>query len=116
MAADPVIWFEVLGKDAGKLRGFYGELFNWKFDMAPSAEMDYGMTTKEDTGIGGGVGKSPNGPGWVTFYVGVKDIDAAVAHAEKLGGKVLMPVTRLPDTTIAVVADPEGHPVGLAQA
>jgi hypothetical protein len=26
-----------------------------------------------------------------------------------------MPVTKLPDVTIAVFADPEGHPVGLIQ-
>jgi hypothetical protein len=26
-----------------------------------------------------------------------------------------MPVTKLPDVTIAVFADPEGHPVGLVQ-
>jgi hypothetical protein len=25
----PVMWFEVLGTDGGKLRTFYGELFGW---------------------------------------------------------------------------------------
>ena len=114
--ADQVIWFEVLGKDAGKLRSFYGEMFNWSFDLAPSPDMDYGMTAKDDTGIGGGVGKSPNGAGWVTFYVGVKDVEAAIERAEKLGGKVLMPPTEIKDGLIAVVSDPEGHPVGLARA
>ena len=108
-----VEWFEVLGKDADKLRGFYGELFGWKFQLAPDASMDYGMTDKAQTGIGGGVGKAPEGPGWVTFYVSVADATATVARAEKLGAKVLMPITDIGDMFIAVLADPEGHPVGL---
>jgi len=29
---------------------------------------------------------------------------------------VLMPVTKLPDTTIAVFADPEGHAIGICKA
>jgi predicted enzyme related to lactoylglutathione lyase len=114
MAVDQLVWFEVLGKDPGKLRAFYGELFNWKFTMSPMPEMDYGMTDKADTGIGGGVGKAPEGPGWSTFYVQVKDIRASVARAEALGGKLLLPITKIPEGEIAVVADPEGHPVGFA--
>ena len=114
MAVDQLVWFEVLGKDPGKLRAFYGELFNWKFTMSQMPEMDYGMTDKADTGIGGGVGKAPQGAGWSTFYVQVQDIRASVARAEALGGKVLLPIMKIPEGEIAVVADPEGHPVGLA--
>jgi len=115
MATDQLVWFEVLGKQPGALRAFYGELFNWKFKMSPMAEMDYGMTEKNDTGIGGGIGKAPQGPGWTTFYVQVNDIRASIARAEQLGGKVLMPILKLPEgAEVAVVADPEGHAVGLA--
>jgi predicted enzyme related to lactoylglutathione lyase len=113
--ANKVEWFEVLGKDAGKLRGFYGELFQWKFEVPPDPEMDYGMTKAADTGIGGGVGKAKDGKGWVTFYVGVQDIEATIKRAEKLGAKVVMPVTKMPDITIATIADPEGHVIGLVQ-
>jgi predicted enzyme related to lactoylglutathione lyase len=74
----------------------------------------HGMTDKAATGIGGGVGKAPQGPGWTTFYVQVKDIRASIARAEALGGKVLMPVMKIQEGEIAVVADPEGHPVGFA--
>jgi len=110
--ANKVMWFEVLGKDGNKLKTFYGELFGWKYKDAK--EMNYGMTDPEATGIGGGVGEAPAGPGWTTFYVGVPDVDKALAAATALGARVLMPVTKLPDATIAVFADPEGHPVGLA--
>lgn len=110
--ASKVVWFEVLGKDGDKLRGYYGELFGWSFKEAPG--MNYGMTDPEATGIGGGVGTA--GPAsWSTFYVAVEDIVKALDKAKKLGGKELMPVTKLPDVTIAVFADPEGHPVGLIE-
>ena len=115
--ANPVMWFEVLGSDARRLRGFYAELFNWKFDLPQQVPgMDYGLLDKAQTGIGGGVGKAPAGPGWTTFYVSVDDVAATLSKVEQLGGKTLMPPTKLPDGgTIAVFADPEGHPVGLVK-
>ena len=111
--ANKVVWFEVLGKDGNKLKAYYAELFGWSFKDAPG--MNYGMTDPEATGIGGGVGAAPGPASWSTFYVGVEDVGNALEKAKKLGGKELMPVTRLPDVTIAVFADPEGHPVGLVQ-
>jgi predicted enzyme related to lactoylglutathione lyase len=110
--ANKVVWFEVLGKDGNKLRGYYGELFGWSFKDA--SNMDYGMTDPGATGIGGGIGTA--GPAsWSTFYVGVEDVAQALDKAKKLGGRELMPVTKLPDVTFAVFADPEGHPVGLVE-
>ncbi|MEZ4236413.1 MAG: VOC family protein [Myxococcota bacterium] len=108
-----VSWFEVMGQDTAALRGFYGELFGWK--LQPLPEMDYAVTPEGWAGVPGGVGKAPQGPGWTTFYVKVDDVPAAIGRAEAGGGKVLMPPHRLPDgVTIAVIADPEGHPVGLS--
>ena len=28
----PVVHFEIIGKDGDKLQGYYGELFGWTFD------------------------------------------------------------------------------------
>jgi len=65
-------------------------------------------------GIPGGIGETPDGgAGHVTFYVSVDDVGAWATKAEELGGKTLMPATDLPMVTIALVADPEGHVVGL---
>ena len=53
-------------------------------------------------------------PGGVTFYVHTEDAKGTLAKIEKLGGRVLMPLTEVaPETTIALFADPEGHVVGL---
>lgn len=111
--AHPVIHFEVSGKDLDKLGSFYSELFGWKTQRA--GEMPYAMVEKEEGGIGGGIGQSPDGSGHVTFYVGTDDPQATLDKAVELGGKTILPVTELPQVTIALFADPEGHVVGLAK-
>jgi hypothetical protein len=77
---NPVVHFEVTGKDPEKLRGFYGELFGWQFDtsspVAPAASEagNYGFvernTTGDGTGIPGGVGGGAGYRGHAIFYVG----------------------------------------------
>jgi len=104
-------WFEVLGKDRAELHSFYSGLFDWNIDDNP--EMKYGMVQAEG-GIPGGIGEAPDGgPGHVTFYVNVDDVSASAMKAEELGGKTVMPATDMPQVTIALIADPEGHVVGL---
>ena len=108
---NPVVWFEVMGQDADKLRRFYGELLGWRFQL--DNPMNYGMVEAGEGGIQGGIGSVAEGPGWATFYTKVPDLEAAVRRAEKLGSSVRLPITELPDTRIAVVTDPEGNAVGL---
>ena len=43
---NPVVWFEVVGKDGGTLRKFYADLFGWKIDSA-AGDMDYGLVPME---------------------------------------------------------------------
>ena len=110
----PVMWFEVLGKDSVKLSQFYGTLFGWSFggDAARYATVD-----ANGRGIPGGVGAIyPNTRSWVTFYVETPDVAASLTDAEKLGGRVVMPRTELPEVTIGVFEDPEGHAIGLLEA
>ena len=108
-----VTHFEVVGRDLAKLQSFYGELFGWKMQSIP--EMNYAMVEKEGEGIAGGIGQTQDGgPGHVTFYVSTDDPQASLDKAVALGGSVVMPVTKLPQVTIALFADPEGHVIGLA--
>ncbi len=110
--SNPVVWFEVMGQDADKLRRFYGELLGWKIDA--DNPMNYGMVAPGEGGIAGGIGQAPEGSrGWTTFYTKVPDLEEAMAQATALGSSVLLEIQELPDTRIAVVTDPEGHPVGL---
>jgi hypothetical protein len=73
------------------------------------------MVREGEATLTGGFGDAPEGmPGGVTFYIHTEDPKGTLAKIEKLGGKVLMPLTEVaPETTIALFADPEGHVVGL---
>ena len=111
--ANPVVWFEVLGKDGASLRSFYGDLFEWEFNVME--EMNYGMVEAEKgQGIPGGVGQQEGGH--ATFYVSTPSIEDSLKKAAKLGGSTLVPRTELPGGTIfAMFSDPEGNPVGLLE-
>jgi predicted enzyme related to lactoylglutathione lyase len=113
---NPVVWFEVVGKDGTQLRRFYSDLFGWKIEGA-TGEMDYGLVTAANGGIGGGVGSSQDGGnGHVTFFVEVDDPAAYLKKVETLGGKTLVPPMEIPsyNLTFAYFVDPEGHVVGLS--
>ncbi len=109
----PVLHFEILGKDGKRLQDYYAELFGWNIDA--NNPMNYGMVERAGDGIGGGIGPGPaDYPGHVTVYVGVPDVEAALAKAESLGGRRVMgPEQVTPDTQIGMFTDPEGHLMGV---
>jgi hypothetical protein len=118
----PVVHFEVVGKDGPKLQGYYAEMFGWKVDA--NNPMSYGLVDREDNvnsegvGVGGGIGQGPEGyEGHITFYVEVPDVEAALQQAESLGGtRVMGPETIMEGITLGQFLDPEGNVVGLTQA
>ncbi len=114
MADAKVIHFEITGKDQKALQGYYSSLFGWKLNTDNPG--GYGMTDPSQTGLIVGVGAAPQGPGFVTGYVTVADINATLAKAGELGGSTVMPKFS-PDgqAQLALVADPEGHVIGLTE-
>jgi len=120
----PVVHFEIVGKDPKTLRSYYSELFGWEFDT--NNPMNYGIVPRYPTasggggelGIGGGVGAGPDGyAGHVTFYVEVPDVEAALAKAESLGGSRMMgPEQVMEQVEIGLFNDLEGHVVGLVKS
>lgn len=115
--ANPVLHWEITGKDAKKLHEFYGKLFDWKIDA--NNPMNYGMVnTGGEGGINGGIGPAPHGhSGSVTFYVQVPKLEDQLKKAQGLGGKTIMPPMQVPNgPRIASFADPEGNVVGLFEA
>jgi predicted enzyme related to lactoylglutathione lyase len=119
---DPVVHFEVVGKDGPTLQRYYADLFGWEIDA--NNPMGYGTVQREQNltsdgvGIGGGVGPGPEGyDGHVTFYVQVPDVGAALTRAEELGGTRVMGPDQVPgaNLTLGQFTDPEGHLIGLVQ-
>jgi predicted enzyme related to lactoylglutathione lyase len=117
----PVVHFEVVGKDGAKLQQYYGELFGWEVEA--DNPMNYGMVSREGNlgrdgvGIGGGVGQGPEGyEGHVTFYVAVPDVEEALQQAESLGGQRIMgPEDIMGQVVMGQFKDPEGNMVGVVQ-
>jgi predicted enzyme related to lactoylglutathione lyase len=118
----PVVHFEIAGKDAAKLQDYYSQLFGWEIDA--NNPMGYGLVPREGNvnadgiGIGGGISAGPEGyGGHVTFYVEVPDAEAAMAQAEQLGGTRMMgPMEVMDGLTIGLFTDPEGHVIGVTEA
>jgi uncharacterized protein len=109
-----VVHFEVIGKDADKLKGFCSELFGWQIDS--NNPMNYGIvqregnTTGDGIGIGGGVAPAQEGSdGWVTFDVATDDVEGSLQKAESLGGTRVMGPMEVPEgPEIGLFNDPEG--------
>lgn len=118
----PVVHFEVIGKDGELLQKYYSDLFGWKIDA--DNPMGYGIVTREGNtnaegaGIGGGVMGASDFDGHVTFYVEVPDVEAALVQAESLGGKRQMGPHQVPGggPVLGMFTDPEDHKIGLVQA
>ena len=120
----PVVHFEIIGTDPGKLRSYYAELFGWEFDTGDAATEavsqpgNYGFVDRSTTGasginggVGGGAGYAPR----VLFYVSVPDVEAALQKAERLGGtRVLGPDGTPGNLVVGQFTDPEGNLIGVA--
>ena len=84
------------------------------------SEVDQGAIpgyTFVDTGVPGAlytaISPLQGGSDLVTFFVAVDDVDSAVKRAEELGGRVIQEPQHVPGVAFALIADPQGHIVGL---
>ncbi len=113
MSAGVVHW-EISSRNAKPLQDFYSNLFGWLINA--DNPMQYGLVdTGLKLGINGGIfqGNEKQPPG-VVIYVQVEDIQAYIDKAVTLGGKVILPVTEVPNmVTYALVTDIEGNTLGL---
>lgn len=114
----PVVHWEIHAQDAKRLHDFYTGLFGWRVNA--NNPMNYGtVNTGSKSGAQGGIAqRNEQSPATnVTFYVEVKDLQMHLAKAESLGGRVVMPVTEIPNmVTMAMFSDPEGNIVGMIKA
>jgi predicted enzyme related to lactoylglutathione lyase len=121
-AADPVeqgrfVWHDLLTKDVNAAKRFYGDLFGWRFEDTKRGERPYVLAKSGGALVAGIVDVSANasaGPQWLS-YMSVADVDKTIAQVRSDGGKVLVEPRNLPNARAAVIADPQGAPLGLAQ-
>jgi uncharacterized protein len=113
----PVVHFEISSPAAAELRAFYADAFGWKM----AVDGDYTDIRTEGTcpgsgdhGIDGGLMRDTDD--FVTFYVQVPDVAAALADVERLGGTVELPETEAGRVVIGMFRDPRGNRIGLVRA
>jgi predicted enzyme related to lactoylglutathione lyase len=123
---NPVVHFEIVGKNPSLLREYYEKLFGWRTRIDPTVAPEvsdkgsYGfierIATRDGTGIPGGIGGGEAFRNHAFFYVGVQKVEAALRRAEDLGGKrILGPVTKTSgELAVGHFLDPEGNLIGLA--
>jgi uncharacterized protein len=111
---NPIVHFEVLGKDKAVLEDFYRAAFDWQLNPVMDS---YSMATP-GMGINGGIGTSMDGgAGHAIFYVEVDNIAQTLTRIEGRGGRRISGPDQVPNGPLfALFADPEGHVIGLVQA
>ena len=113
---NPVVHFEIAGREGEKLESFYKGLFGWNIERRITGGYPYGyIKTGGERGIDGGIRHEPEGKPEVVFYVEVAELAVAVEKAKELGGSVRIPPMNTPEVTFALILDPEGNSVGMIQ-
>jgi uncharacterized protein len=109
------VWYELMTTDPQGAKAFYEPVVGWQMTTGHADTDDYGFLTAPDGNMIGGLMRLAEEmcehgakPGWLG-YIGVDDVDRAVADIEAEGGKCLMPARDVAMAgRIAMVADPGG--------
>src|SRR3569833_2386988 len=105
------VWHELMTTDTVAAAAFYSKVVPWK--TQDSGMPSYTLWMAGKTQVGGLTGLPSEGdsgtpPHWIV-YVATPDVDATVAEAQRLGGKVLKGATDIPNMgRYAVLTDPQG--------
>lgn len=116
--SNPVMWFEIAGKNADELCEFYRTVFEW--EISPEKSGIYLCETGSDEGIKGHIFPTTDEMPYtnqITFYISVNDLNEAVKNVKSHGGKILIPPQEIPDNmgSFAMFIDPSGNILGLHQ-
>ena len=110
-----IVWFEIPADNIDRAKTFYAELFGWKIvNMHGMADYMHIDTGGPDEALDGGL-MSRKSPGQtITNYVCVDSVGKSAATVEKLGGKVHVPKTAVPQMGyFAICEDTEKNVFGL---
>lgn len=108
-------WNELNVKDVKAAMKFYEDTLGWSFEKFKMDEGDdrgtYWIASAGVTDMG--QKENPGMPPHWLGYIAVDDIDARVAHAQKLGAKIMQPPMDIPKVgRIAILTEPTGAHIG----
>ena len=101
------VWHELITPNGAGSHEFYSQVAGWR-TQAWEHDASYSLFVAPSGPLGAAVERRGAVPQWLP-YIGVPDVDAAVATALRLGAAVLTPPTSIPNAgRHAVLADPQG--------
>jgi len=113
--AASIAWFEIPADNRERAKAFYSNLFGWKINPFPGSSDYWHIDTggADDTPDGAlKKRKHPQEP--VVNYVSVDSVNKFADKIAKLGGKISMAKTAVPQMGyFAVCQDTEGNPLGI---
>jgi predicted enzyme related to lactoylglutathione lyase len=112
-----VTQFQIISNNPESSSAFYAELFGWNIDAVNP--MGYRrIETGSVNGIQGGIWPAPTQVSTFSqLFVTVEDVKASAQIAERLGARLVIPPTVLPEgDEFAVLHDPQGMPFAIVRA
>ena len=113
---NPFMWLEKPAPDLAATVGFYANLLQWNFTIAPGVD-DFAFCDSADRAVGIGLVSGERGAllRGNTVYVRVTDCEATCARAQAAGGFVHVEPQASHSGTFAVIVDPSGNPLAITQ-
>lgn len=110
---NPVVRWQIISPDAGATTNFYRSLFEWT--VSQDNAMGYRELKSGSNEFDGGVWPGPpTEKPFAQLFIAVANVAEHTERAVKLGAKVIVPPSTLPDGDVmAVVMDPQGLTFGL---
>jgi hypothetical protein len=108
-------WQELLCADPAAVTAFYGRVLGWR--AQPAASDPSYMTFASRSGpvagaMAPGAEQKDTHSHWLA-YIGAEDVDATLATAVRLGGKLVHAAADIEQGRYAVLADPQGATFGI---
>jgi uncharacterized protein len=120
--SSPIVHFQIAAGDPEQAQSFFSAVFGWTFtpgQRSVVANIDTGAREVEpnDIYVQGSLIKVPEGaPPYLGVFIRVADLDGTLVKAEQHGARVLVPRKDPPGApSIAVIAAPTGHTLGIVQ-
>ncbi len=114
-----IVWNELTTSDLERAKAFYAATMGWAYEVITTPAGPYTLARRPDqsrpvAGLVSWPADEDDADDWFA-YMGVDDIDAAIAAAASAGGRSA-PIFEVPGVgRFAVLTDPNGATLGLMQ-
>ena len=112
--AASIAWFEIPADNPERAKAFYSNLFGWKINPFPGGDYWHIDTGGADASPDGALKKRKHPQEPVVNYVSVDSVNKFADKIAKLGGKISMAKTAVPQMGyFAICQDTEGNAFGI---